>query len=190
MYNGRMDPHEKIAFHLQAVQAALQVVDQDALARIVEYLDFIRKKDAAVWIVGNGGSAATASHFACDLRKACLIRAVALPDLTPTVTAYGNDDGWGGMFSHPLHILMHPVDCLVAISCSGRSANVVEASQQIGPTRLIVFTGMPDRFNTLAQLGGERVVYAKSPDIKVQEDVHLAVCHAITACLTGSPHAP
>ena len=71
------------------------------------------------WVIGNGGSAATASHFANDLFKMGRLRAVPLADLTPLSTAYGNDHGWKSMYADPLKGLMGREDVLIAISCSG-----------------------------------------------------------------------
>lgn len=179
---------EKIPPHLAAVAEALQLLDQEAISKAVTFLHEIREQHGMVWIIGNGGSAATASHFANDLRKMCALPAVALPDLTATFTAYANDDGWSNSFVYPLHLFMKPLDCLVAISTSGRSMNVLDAAAQASSThRLISLTGLPGPRNTLAGYQARSVVYAKSPDIKVQEDIHMIVCHAIAAALTDQP---
>ena len=138
-----------------------------------------------VWVVGNGGSAATASHFANDLVKACGVRAIALSDQTPTVLAYGNDEGWEGMFSGALNVLagrQGGKDVLVAISTSGRSPNVVRAAEGFGPGYLIVLTG-PERDSNVLGASEGVVIRARHKNIRVQEDVHMAVCHAIVSML-------
>lgn len=178
-YNSGMETPSTAIEHLQAVSQVLISLEPEHIGRIIAAFRELRKVNGGVWIVGNGGSAATASHFANDLRKMASIRAIAMPDLTPTVTAYGNDAGWINMFSYPLTILMRPTDMLVAISCSGKSKNVIEAARQVGGDRLIILTGVPARENELATLAAKGLVYANHPDITVQEDVHLAVCHAI-----------
>ena len=80
------------------VSEALSKLDQDQIKKAVDILRIAKDVDSFVWILGNGGSAATASHFANDLLKMAGIRAIAIPDMTPTVTAYGNDNGWENMF--------------------------------------------------------------------------------------------
>jgi D-sedoheptulose 7-phosphate isomerase len=178
---------QRITGHFSAVTASLSQVDPESVATISRKLAAVKEKRGTVWIVGNGGSAATASHFANDLLKITHTHAIALPDLTSTVTAYGNDDGWMTMYSYPLHQLLRVDDCLVAISCSGKSANVVEAATQAGADRLVILTGNPGPRNLLATLPKAGVVYAQSEDIKVQESVHAAICHAIVAGMTIRP---
>lgn len=180
-----MNQLETIAKYLSSVQNELLLTDHETIRSIVDYLREIKKKGSTVWLIGNGGSAATASHFANDLRKAAMIPAISLPDLTPTITAYGNDDGWPNMYSHPLHLFMKPNDCLVAISCSGKSANICQAALDMTPERLVIFTGIISKYNRLANIRSSGMISVSDPDIKVQEDVHLAICHAIVGALCG-----
>ena len=84
------------------VTAALASISGEKVRDAMEILRRAKFQKANVWIIGNGGSAATASHFANDLLKMTGIRALALVDLVPTITAYGNDDGWENMYTHPL----------------------------------------------------------------------------------------
>lgn len=137
-----------------------------------------------VWIVGNGGSAATAMHFANDLQKMCSIDAIALPSVIPTILAYGNDDGWDNMFSHFLDRTFSNGDILVAISCSGKSANVVNAAKMARKHdgKVIAFTGRITPENELATIPGI-VVSVEVDDIKVQEDIHMIICHAIAGAI-------
>jgi D-sedoheptulose 7-phosphate isomerase len=165
------------------VTAALATVPDHSIWRAVNLLQEVRERGSTVWIVGNGGSAATASHFANDLRKMCMIKAIALPDLTPTVTAYGNDDGWENMFSHPLAVFHAPGDVLVAISCSGASPNVLQAARIMAEGNLIVLTGEMHWNNTLVGYPAAAVIGVDSQDIRVVEDVHLAICHCIAGVL-------
>lgn len=138
-----------------------------------------------VWIVGNGGSAATVMHFANDLQKMCHIDAISIPSNIATVLAYGNDDGWDKMFSSILEAAFHNGDVLVAISCSGASMNVVNAAlraRQMGG-KLIVFTGQVTEKNVLSKLPCI-LIPVEDEDIKVQEDVHLIVCHSIAGAIS------
>jgi D-sedoheptulose 7-phosphate isomerase len=178
-----MDIKEEAGRHFEGVVKALEKVDLGELNEAVGMLRKAKEDKAFVWIVGNGGSAATAEHFANDLLKMGGLKAIAIPGQTPTVTAYGNDEGWKNMFREPVMGLSGDDDILVAISCSGNSENVVELAEWWG-NDFIVLTGDERIKNKLANINIDiPIIHADDPDITVQEDVHLAVCHAIAKAL-------
>lgn len=179
------DSLDCVETHFENVKRVLSLVDPKRIVEAVEILNGVRSTYRTVWIVGNGGSAATASHFANDLWKMAKIKAVAVPSLIPIVTAYGNDNGWDNMFADVLKHKFEPGDVLVAISCSGRSKNVVEAVKKVleWQENVIAITGAGIDSNVLAQLDVTKILVTDI-DIKVQEDVHLAICHAIITALT------
>ena len=147
------------------------------------YLKESREK--RIWLVGNGGSAATAMHFANDLQKMCHMDAVCLPTMVSTITAYGNDDGWQYMFQHAMD-KFEVADLLIAISCSGVSPNIVQAAihaHQKGGY-VIVLTGKNTPRNTLSKLN-YITIHVPSDDIKVVEDTHLVICHALVGALSN-----
>lgn len=166
--------------HFAELSSVLLSIDREELKKAIELLKQARKSKRSVWIVGNGGSAATASHFANDLSKMAGVRAFCVPDMMPTVTAFGNDNGWEHMFEHPMDVYFDPGDVVVAISCSGNSMNVVKAASQID--NLIVLTGNEYQ-NRLAERPTRALLLVPHDDITVQEDVHLAMCHAIAKAL-------
>lgn len=161
-----------------ALATTLVRIDQKEIRDAVEVLHEARRKKASVWIVGNGGSAATASHFSNDLIKMAGMRAFSVPDLYAAMLAYGNDDGWDEMFAGAVDTLMLENDVLVAISCGGRSKNVVNTARLFTPNARIVLTGS-NPLSPLAQLPAKSRVLVPHDDIRIQEDVHLAVCHMI-----------
>lgn len=169
------------------VETALRGVPVFAVNEAVNVLREVRERNSAAYIVGNGGSAATASHFANDLVKMCSLRAFSIPDMVPLVTAYGNDnnDEWRTMFRAPFAKLMLPQDVLIAISCSGNSINVCEAAAQIARSttqkNIIALVGA-DRMCQLAILA-DVVIDVPFRDIRVQEDCHMVICHAIVGAL-------
>lgn len=171
--------------HIAAVVNTLFLTDREPVMWIVKMLIEAQARGVFVWLAGNGGSASTASHFANDLRKQCLIKAISIPDLGPTVSAYGNDEGWSEMYAKVVEGFADPRDMVILFSCSGNSENVVRVAQgSYGGT--IVFTGN-DRESRLVREGKhEAVVFVDHPDIKVQESVHLALCHAIVAALKAA----
>jgi D-sedoheptulose 7-phosphate isomerase len=169
------------------METALRGVSAEKVREMVDVLRRVRFQNASVYLVGNGGSAATASHFANDLVKMCGVRAFALGDMGPAVSAFGNDDGWEYMFAHPLVKLLLPQDVLIAISCSGSSENVVEAvrvmkSHSYPGLKTIVLTGA-DVNCELAKLQPDVIIYVPFKDIRVQEDCHMVICHTVVGAL-------
>ena len=157
-------------------------VDFDQVEKAIDILREARKNLSNVWIVGNGGSASTASHLANDLYKMCNMRALSVPDMVPTMLAYGNDTGWRNMFVGAFGKLYTPGDVLIAISCSGNSDNVVACAEMVEKP-IILLTGN-NRKSKLAQMNPASVVYVDSDDITIQESVHSVVCHAIARILS------
>lgn len=137
-----------------------------------------------VWTMGNGGSAATASHFANDLTKACNVPAVCLTDLVPTFTAYSNDDGYEDTLLNMIMDFAKPGDVLVLFSCSGNSQNIVNATLKeehwdvIPDLDIIAFMGNNHECE-LAKKKPDYALFADVPSIEAQEDIHMTVCHAI-----------
>jgi D-sedoheptulose 7-phosphate isomerase len=139
----------------------------------------------SVYVFGNGGSWSTAEHFACDLRKWSRIpgsggvRAQALT-LTPLATAYANDHDYSEVFSRQLNDLMREGDVAFGISCSGTSENVINAlalASKFG--KRIGMTGPTSGPFREIYLNAEVMIHIEAADIRVQEDMHLAVCHIL-----------
>lgn len=189
VYNTVMSTSQRIREHFEQVAKAVLNLNEIEIEKAVMVLERARQDDAFVWIVGNGGSAATASHFANDLEKICNIRAISVPDLTPTVLAHGNDEGWEVMFAKIVGHFARSKDVVVAISCGGQSENVLEVAKKHLLNYLIIMTGdIEASTNQLVSVGARAVIGVPAEDIKVQEDIHLVVCHAIVEALQQSAH--
>lgn len=146
--------------------------------------------DHTVFVCGNGGSAATASHFACDLGKLTItdgrrrLRAIALTDNLPIISAWANDSSFEDAFLQPLAGLCRPGDLLVAISASGNSANVLRAidwahAHGLHTLGLSGFDGGP-----LASLADVNVTIDRV-DLPQIEDGHSVLCHALAVGLAA-----
>lgn len=177
-----MKNNHKSRLYMSKVMVSISHVDFDQIEKAIGILRKARKTNNQVFIVGNGGSASTASHFANDLLKMSGIRALSIPDMTSTVLAYGNDNGWDYQFVDPISKLYNPGDVLVAISCSGNSKNVVACTQFIEKP-IIVFTGN-DPECKLAKIEHDAILFTESADITVQESIHSIVCHLIARILS------
>ncbi len=160
----------------------------EGISRIVPILLDARAHDRTIYFFGNGGSASTASHFVCDIGKATIrgdgkrFRCVALVDNVESLTAWANDVEYARVFSEQLQTLAHEGDVAFGISGSGNSPNVLramEAAKGLG-LRTVGLTGMGG-----GKLKGlvEVPVVVPSNNMQHIEDVHLMVCHLLTAYL-------
>lgn len=137
-----------------------------------------------IFLIGNGGSALTASHMATDWSKGifentgqrCSVR--SLSDNAGIVTALANDVSYEGIFSEQLRSLMDPGDLLIAISGSGNSANVVagiECAKILGATTLGLVGFGGGKISNLADF----TFCTETHDMQVSEDIHLMFCHMV-----------
>jgi D-sedoheptulose 7-phosphate isomerase len=118
--------------YLKYLGEILGKLDTQAIARLIETFLEAREKSHRISFIGNGGSAATASHLANDIAIGTRtldkpFRAMSLTDNVAILTAIGNDDGYADIFVQQLKALMSPGDVVVAISASGNSPNVIKA---------------------------------------------------------------
>lgn len=164
---------------------AICQVDSNAICQAVAVLKEVKKAGGRVYLAGNGGSAATASHFANDLRKVCRIDATALHENISAILAYGNDEGWPNMFSLAMEFFKKD-DILIAISYSGASGNVINAAEKASRLegKTIVLTGPDSEINELFYFGCP-AIRVDVEDIKIVEDLHLMICHAIVEALSN-----
>jgi D-sedoheptulose 7-phosphate isomerase len=170
--------------YLSELTAAIQAVDNDAVSAWINRLTQARSEGATIFVAGNGGSAATASHFATDIGKGASygkpqrFRVVALTDSMSTITAYANDVGFDVVFAEQLRNLGKPGDVLVTISGSGSSPNiiaVIEAAKELGMD-VIALTGFQGGTS-----GPMADIHVNVPSDHMGriEDVHMALCHTV-----------
>jgi D-sedoheptulose 7-phosphate isomerase len=167
----------------------IHALSRDDVRAVADALMEAWRKRAQIFIVGNGGSAATASHMMNDLNKFTRVegqprfRAIALTDNVPWLTAVGNDQGYADIFVEQLQSLWQPGDTLIAISASGNSPNVVKAVEYVrahGPATIIGFCGRPG--GKLAALADVKVI-VPSDRIGQQEDGHMILDHVLSLAL-------
>jgi D-sedoheptulose 7-phosphate isomerase len=174
--------------YLDELELVVRRLSRPAVGQVVDALLENWRERRMVFLIGNGGSAATASHMMNDLNKCTIVegmprfRALALTDNVPLLTALGNDLAYEDIFVEQLKNLLHPKDTVIAMSASGNSPNIVKAveyARTIG-ARVIGFCGQPG--GRLAQLADLKVVIP-SDRIGHQEDGHLILNHVIAAAL-------
>ena len=168
----------------QEVARIAAAVDIQALERAARALLSCQARERVVFAIGNGGSAATASHFTCDLAKGTrrggppTFRTLALTDNVPIMTAWANDYSFDRVFAEQLISLAQPGDVLVAISVSGTSPNVVSAVNEARALGLTVISLTGRTGGKLAALS-DVTVTVPSDNMEVVEDAHLIVSHSL-----------
>ncbi len=174
--------------YLSGFARVIGALPSEPLVRTVQLLLEARATGRRVYVIGNGGSAATASHFVCDLVKAAHVdgyeplRAFALSDNTPLVTAWANDKSYECVFAEQVRALADPGDVVIAISASGNSPNIIAgltaaATKGARTVGLLGFDG-----GAAIQLV-EIAIHVPSDDYGIVESAHLAICHAITGTI-------
>jgi D-sedoheptulose 7-phosphate isomerase len=163
---------------------ALETVDLETVGQVIEILAEARDQNRHIFVCGNGGSASTASHFACDMVKGASFnresrfRIMALTDSLPTITAYSNDVGYECVFAEQLKNFAQPGDVFMAISGSGNSPNVLcamEYANRIG-CKTIALTGRDGgKLGSMAKLQ----IRVAEPHMGRIEDGHMIVCHML-----------
>jgi D-sedoheptulose 7-phosphate isomerase len=176
---------ETVINYFAELEQMMREISLPHLQRVLQLLERAYHDGHRIFIMGNGGSAATASHFALDLAKNTIIpgmprlKAISLTDHVPLITAWSNDTAYEHIFAEQLANLIEPGDVAVGISASGNSLNVINA----------LLLARRSRAYTIGLLGaqGGRIkglvdayVLAPGKNIEEEEDAHMILSHIIT----------
>jgi D-sedoheptulose 7-phosphate isomerase len=184
--------------YVEDLRSTLREVDRSALAAIVAVLLQARQEQRTVFIIGNGGSAATASHMACDLGKGTVdrsnpdfkrFRALSLTDSAALMTALGNDLSFDEVFSEQLATLMSDGDVVIAISASGNSPNLIRAIEYAKAYGAVTIGLLGFGGGVLGEIVDHPLVVS-SHNYGVSEDFHLIVQHVVTQYLRRALAGP
>lgn len=167
------------------ILASLPVED---IMAVLDVVIKVREEGRRVFLIGNGGSASTASHFASDLCKGARcpdkppIRAFALTDNMALFSAWANDTSYDNTFAQQIDNLVEPDDVVIGLSGSGNSINIIKAmlsAKQNGATT-IGFTGFDGgKLKSCVDIA----IIVPSNNMEHIEDIHLLLEHLITTCL-------
>ena len=176
--------HHTLEEYVATMQDVLTALPMAAIERTVDVLYNAWATRRQVFIMGNGGSASTASHFVCDLAKNTRVAGVhpvrvsAFSDNLALFSAFANDEGYDNVFAGPLAAQLMPGDVVIGISTSGNSVNVlkaIELANRMGAFT-IGFTGFDGgKLGAMASLH----VHVTCDCIEQVEDVHLMLEHMI-----------
>ena len=166
----------------------IEALPREPLLDILKQLRQAQDEKRQIFVFGNGGSAATASHMVCDLIKNTVkpdrarLKVIGLADNVPTITAYANDEGYEYVFARPLESLGEAGDVAIAVSGSGDSPNVlkgVETARRKG-LATIGLTGIGGgKLKDLVDI----CLVVPSDSMEQVEDMHMIIDHLLTIAL-------
>jgi len=179
------------AAYLKELRSALEAIPLETLESIAHLLLEARAQDRQVFLLGNGGSASTASHFACDLGKGTAprtgrrFRVIALTDNIPLLTAWANDTEYANVFVEQLRNLVNPGDVVLGLTGSGNSENVLRAlslARERG-ARTVALAGFDGgKVKAIAEV----CLVVPTGRIEQAEDAHLILQHILCTYLRGA----
>jgi D-sedoheptulose 7-phosphate isomerase len=170
--------------YLGRLEQVLRSVDPKQVAKVGELLTYARNEGKQVFLCGNGGSAALASHLAVDIGKGCSrnrdkrFRVISLTDNTPWLTALGNDISYDDVFVEQLKNYAEPGDVFIAISGSGNSKNILKAAEYAREKKC--------RTVAISGFAGGKVKELVEHHVHIRAD-HMGLiedgCHVVGHCL-------
>ncbi|MCR4562897.1 MAG: SIS domain-containing protein [Bacilli bacterium] len=185
-----MDYRNRIKRYLDLEIEVIKSLDVDAINSIMNEIKASQERESTVYICGNGGSHATASHFCCDFNKGVSgeqeknTNFVCLADNVPTITAIANDLSYDEIFSYQLKNRLKPGDIVFAISGSGNSKNVVRAME--------VAKDKGNKIIGLCGFSGGKVremsdicLHVNINNMQITEDIHMILDHVMMFVLAG-----
>lgn len=181
-----------ITDYLAAQKAALDSIPAEALAQLIETLRASHQENRQIFVFGNGGSAASASHFATDLGKGASdklgkrFRVLSLNDNVPWMTALSNDYAYEDVFVGQLQNYGQPGDVAISISVSGNSPNCVKAlewAKQHGLKTVALVGAKRGRMAAIA----EQVLVVNDTHYGRVEDAHMGILHLLCYAFMEKP---
>lgn len=176
---------------IDRVVAGLKNLSREEIGKAINLIHSVYERDGRIYIFGNGGSLAIATHWVSDFNKTVFshnltkhskrFQAIRLPSTEEELSAWANDVGFDMVFAGPLQNYLQDSDCVIAISSSGNSPNIIKAvelakSKHIPVIGLSGFDG--GKLNELADVS--ILVKTEPGDYPVVESVHNAVLHILT----------
>ncbi len=181
-----------ISNYLKAQKAAHDSIPLDTVAQLIEKFRQALKEDRQILVFGNGGSAASASHFATDLGKGSSdklgkrFRVLSLNDNVSWMTALGNDYAYEDVFVRQLMNYGKAGDLVLAMSVSGNSPNVVKALEWANKNGLHTIALVGGKRGKLAEIAHQAIVIKDTHYGRV-EDAHMGICHMICYAFMEKP---
>jgi D-sedoheptulose 7-phosphate isomerase len=179
-----MNPITNAQSYFSVLAETVERLPYAVIDRVADVLVQAHENGRGVYLFGNGGSAALASHLACDLGKGTVngspkrFRVVAFTDNVPLITAWANDARYEDIFSEQLRNFVRPRDIAFAISGSGNSPNVLNAlrvARKAGAVNIGLTGFQGGMLRSLCDI----CMIVPSENMQVIEDLHLSIAHAL-----------
>jgi len=180
-----VEAQASINSYFTELEQMLRDISQAHLQDILSLLEETYRNGHRIFIMGNGGSAATASHFALDLAKNTImpgaprLKAISLTDHVPLITAWSNDTAYEHIFEEQLANMIEPGDLVIGISTSGNSPNVINALH-LAKKSCAATAGLLGAKGGLIKTIVDAYVLAPGQNIEQEEDAHMILTHIIT----------
>ena len=179
---------ENIRNYLTEVSDLVMKVPADEVDRVTRIIIDAYHNRNTIFVFGNGGGSATASHFVCDLSKGTVtpgaprLKALSLTNNVALITAWANDTDYTNTFGEQLENLVAEGDVVIGLSGSGMSPNVINAFHVANRAKAtsILFSGFDG--GKAMQVAAESIV-VPSDDMQQIEDVHMILTHVIFRCV-------
>lgn len=182
------DESDAVERYLDGIRTVLDILPIREIETIAGIIYRAYKADKKIIVMGNGGSAATASHFVCDLVKGCAVsgkrrfRAFALNDNISVITAYANDIGYEKIFAEQLENIVEKGDVVMGISASGNSKNILTA-MELADKRSAIGIGLTGFKGGRLEGIAHKCIIVPSDSMEQIEDIHLMILHILKTLL-------
>jgi D-sedoheptulose 7-phosphate isomerase len=184
---------EAINMYFTEVDLMLRAISRPHLLQVQHLLEGAYLQSRRIFIMGNGGSAATASHFALDLAKNTIVpgaprlKAISLTDHVPLITAWSNDTAYEHIFAEQLANMIEAGDVAIGISASGNSPNVINALRLAKRVGAVTVGLLGARGGAIKDMV-DAYVLAPGQNIEQEEDAHMILAHVITRYMRHVAH--
>ncbi|WP_018659100.1 SIS domain-containing protein [Allofustis seminis] len=163
----------------------IQALDDQKMIELYQLLEEAISNERNVFIMGNGGSSASASHWVCDFNKGInyhyfpRIKMYSLSDNTPIFSALGNDFSYDDVFIEQLKNYLTPDDLVIGLSVSGNSKNIVKALKYANESNAKTYAIIGDYDGEMGDIS-DHVLYVPSQNYGIVEDIHMYICHVLS----------
>src|ERR1700736_6425216 len=184
-HRSRREQLESILTYFAELERVMRTISLSDLQKVLRIMEEGYHHGHRIFVMGNGGSAATASHFALDLAKNTImpgaprLKAISLTDHVPLITAWSNDIAYEHIFSEQLANMIEPGDVVIGISTSGNSPNVINAlnlAKQYRATTVGLLGAKGGKIKDMV----DAYILAPGQNIEQEEDAHMILAHVIT----------
>ena len=178
---------DRVDDYLNDIANISRELDAGAIIKIIGIFKDAHKKRKKIYVIGNGGSAATANHFACDLGKNATRKdndrfaIISLCNDISCITAYGNDEGYETIFEEQLKNFLDKGDILFCISASGNSPNIIRAAEYAKNKKRTVVGLTGFKGGKLKDIADQNITVFSDSFEKI-EDIHLVITHVTVYC--------